>query len=66
MPMLQVQADDGTVIWRERVTAPDFETEHFRRCLAEGTAPEPSLDDALGDARWIEAIARAYGRGGRA
>ena len=38
MPMLQVQADDGTVIWRERVTAPDFETEHFRRCLAERVA----------------------------
>ncbi len=39
------------------------ELHHFRRCLAEGTAPTPSLDDALGDARWIEAIARAYGKG---
>jgi hypothetical protein len=38
MPMLLVQADDGSVIWRERVTAPDFETEHFRRCLAERVA----------------------------
>ena len=42
------------------------EMHYFRRCLAEGTAPTPSLDDALGDARWIEAIARAYGQGGAA
>jgi len=48
MPMLQVQADDGTVIWRERVTAPDFETEHFRRCLAERVAW------AVGDAEAAE------------
>jgi len=40
------------------------ELHHFRRCLADGSAPSPSLDDALGDARWIEAIARAYGKGG--
>ncbi|PYQ17249.1 MAG: hypothetical protein DMF80_01515 [Acidobacteria bacterium] len=42
------------------------ELHHFRRCLAEGIAPAPSIDDALGDARWIEAIARAYGRSSRA
>ena len=36
------------------------ELHHFRRCLADGTVPTPSLDDALGDARWIEAIAHAY------
>jgi len=41
------------------------ELHHFRRCLADGTAPTPSLDDALGDARWIEAIAHAYAGGRR-
>ena len=52
MPMLQVQADDGTVIWRERVTQPDFETEHFRRCLAERVAW------AVSDAEGTEPAAR--------
>jgi predicted dehydrogenase len=41
------------------------ELHYFRRCVADGTAPSPSIDDALGDARWIEAIARALGTGGR-
>jgi predicted dehydrogenase len=41
------------------------ELHHFHRCLADGTPPSPSIDDALGDARWIEAIARAYAGGRR-
>jgi predicted dehydrogenase len=65
---LEVERMDGdelvvehrTVSYEEAFRA---ELHHFQRCLAEGTAPTPSLDDAIGDARWIEAIARAYGQG---
>jgi predicted dehydrogenase len=31
----------------------------FRQCVREGKKPETSIEDALGDARWIQAIARA-------
>jgi len=63
---LEIERMDGdelvvehrTVSYEEAFRA---ELHHFRGCLADGTAPSPSLDDALGDARWIEAIARAYG-----
>ena len=34
---------------------------HFHRCLADGTPPSPSIDDALGDARWIRHRAHAGG-----
>ena len=65
---LEVERMDGdelvvehrTVSYEEAFRA---ELHHFHRCLAEGVAPTPSLDDALGDARWIEAIAHAYGKG---
>jgi hypothetical protein len=30
-----VTRDDGEVFWNEKVTAADFETGHFRRCLAD-------------------------------
>ena len=40
------------------------EQDLFRRCVREGLAPVPSLGDALGDARWIQAIADAYPRTG--
>ena len=30
-------------------------------CVADGKPATPSLDDALGDARWIQQIAEAYG-----
>ena len=56
----ELVVEHRTVSYEEAFRA---ELHHFRRCLAEGTAPTPSLDDALGDARWIEAIAHAY-RGG--
>jgi predicted dehydrogenase len=67
---LEIERMDGaelvvehrTVSYEEAFRA---ELHHFRRCLAEGTAPTPSLEDALGDARWIEAIAHAYRGGGR-
>jgi hypothetical protein len=31
----------------------------FRQCVREGKKPETSIEDALGDARWVQAIARA-------
>jgi len=52
--------EDRTVSHEEAFRA---ELHHFRRCLLEGSDPSPSLEDALGDARWLRAIARAYGRG---
>jgi predicted dehydrogenase len=68
---LEIERTDGSELVVEQRTvsyeeAFRDEMHHFRRCLAEGTAPAPSLDDALGDARWIEGIGRAYGRGGAA
>jgi predicted dehydrogenase len=59
----ELAVEQRTISYEEAFRA---EMHHFRRCLAEGTAPAPSLDDALGDARWIEKIARTYGRGGAA
>jgi hypothetical protein len=35
MPRVIVVNENGTTTWDERVTAADFETEHFQRCLAE-------------------------------
>lgn len=66
---LEIERMDGeelvvehrTVSYEEAFRA---ELHHFRRCLADGTAPTPSLEDALGDARWMDAIAGAYGKGG--
>ena len=69
-PLEVERMEDGALVVEHRTVSYEeafrAELHHFRRCLAEGTAPAPSLDDALGDARWIEAIARAYGRGGPA
>jgi len=56
----ELVVEHRTVSYEEAFRA---ELHHFHRCLADGRAPTPSLDDALGDARWIEAIARAYGKG---
>jgi predicted dehydrogenase len=46
-----------TVSYEEAFRA---ELHHFRERIAKGQRPETSVDDALGDARWIRAIARAY------
>ena len=35
MTRILVPREDGEVFWNESVTAADFETEHFRRCLAD-------------------------------
>jgi predicted dehydrogenase len=59
----ELVVEHRTVSYEEAFRA---ELHHFQRCLAETVDPAPSLDDALGDARWIEAIARAYGKGAAA
>ena len=35
MTRILVAREDGAVIWNEGVNAADFETEHFRRALAD-------------------------------
>jgi predicted dehydrogenase len=49
--------EQRTVSYEEAFRA---ELHHFRECLQSGRAPSPSLEDALGDARWIHQIAAAY------
>lgn len=51
--------EDRTVSYEEAFRA---ELHHFRSCVLEGRPPAPSLEDALGDARWIQKIADAYPR----
>jgi hypothetical protein len=34
MPRVLVLSDDGELVWNERATASDFETDRYRRCLA--------------------------------
>jgi predicted dehydrogenase len=62
---LEIEKMDGGELVVERRTvsyeeAFRAELHEFRRCVAAGEPPSPSLDDALGDARWIEQIAAAY------
>jgi predicted dehydrogenase len=62
---LEIERMDGEELVIERRTvsyeeAFRAELHEFRRCVASGEPPTPSLDDALGDARWLEAIAAAY------
>jgi len=49
-----------TVSYEEAFRA---ELHHFRQCVREGRKPETGVEDALGDARWIQAIARALAPG---
>jgi hypothetical protein len=35
MTRILVTREDGEIFWNESVTAADFETEHFRRCLSD-------------------------------
>ncbi len=55
----EVVAEQHTVSYEEAFRA---ELHHFRACIADGRPATPSLEDALGDARWIQQIAEAYGR----
>ena len=55
----EVVAEQHTVSYEEAFRA---ELHHFRTAIAEGRPAAPSPEDALGDARWIQQIAEAYGR----
>jgi predicted dehydrogenase len=52
--------ENHTVSYEEAFRA---ELHHFRAAVQSGRPPEPSLADALGDARWIHQIAGAYADG---
>lgn len=65
---LSIETRDGdelvvsshTVSYEEAFRA---EIHHFRECVVTGRKPELPIDEALGDARWIEAIARKFNGG---
>jgi predicted dehydrogenase len=64
---LEIERGEGEELIVERVTVSHEEAfraelHHFHDSIASGRPPSPSLEDALGDARWIDAIARAYAR----
>ena len=52
--------EQHTVSYEEAFRA---ELHHFRDCALSGRPPELGIDEALGDARWIEAIARRLSGG---
>ncbi|HVR70192.1 MAG TPA: Gfo/Idh/MocA family oxidoreductase [Vicinamibacteria bacterium] len=56
----ELVVEQRTVSYEEAFRA---ELHEFRRCVASGEPPSPSVDDAVADARWMEAIAAAYVRG---
>jgi predicted dehydrogenase len=56
----ELVVEQHTVSYEEAFRA---ELHHFREAVRSGRAPEPSLADALGDARWIQQIAAAYADG---
>lgn len=53
--------ESHTVSYEEAFRA---ELHAFRSSVTEGTPPSPALEDALGDARWIQSIAGAYAPAG--
>jgi predicted dehydrogenase len=64
---LEIETTDGEawVVERPVLTYEEAfraELHHFRDCVVSGRQPSTGVDDALGDARWIEKIARAYAR----
>jgi predicted dehydrogenase len=58
----ELVVEQRTVSYEEAFRA---ELHYFHHCIEEGKPPQPSIDDALGDARWIRDIARAFGKGNR-
>ena len=56
----ELVVEHRTVSYEEAFRA---ELHHFRDCVRSGRAPSPSLEDALGDARWIHQISAAYADG---
>lgn len=65
-PLAVERMDGGELVVEERTVSHEeafrAELHYFRDCIREGRDPKPSLDDALGDARWIGMIASAYRR----
>jgi predicted dehydrogenase len=64
---LEIERMDGEELVVERRTvsyeeAFRAELHAFQRCVATGDPPSPSVDDAVADARWLEAIAAGYAR----
>ncbi|HEV7500597.1 MAG TPA: hypothetical protein VGQ33_11365, partial [Vicinamibacteria bacterium] len=62
---LSIERGDGqALVVEDHVVSYDepfrAELHYFRDCVQSGRAPAPSLEDALGDARWITEIAAAY------
>ncbi len=67
-PLVIERMDGEELVVERRTVSYDeafrAELHHFREAVLSGRAPAPSLDDALGDARWIDGIAAAYSDGG--
>lgn len=62
---LEVERMDGeTLVVEDRVVSYDeafrAEVHHFRESVLAGKAPATTVDEAVRDARWIEAIGRTY------
>jgi predicted dehydrogenase len=65
---LEVERMDGeALIVEDRTVSFDeafrIELHHFRERVLSGRAPAMTVDEAVNDARWIEAIGRSYGAG---
>jgi predicted dehydrogenase len=65
---LEIERMDGQELVVERRTvsyeeAFRAELHEFHRCVVSGEPPSPSLEDAVADARWLEAIAAAFASG---
>lgn len=65
---LEVERMEGdTLVVEDRVVSYDeafrVEVHHFRESVLAGKAPSITVEEAVNDARWIEAIGRSYGAG---
>jgi predicted dehydrogenase len=63
-PFTVERMDGEHLVVEERTISHDdsfrLELHHFAQCVRTGAVPETHLDDALGDARFIQMLARAY------
>jgi predicted dehydrogenase len=63
-PLRTERMRDGELVVEERTVSYEeafrAELHAFRRCVREDLPPEPSVEDALQDARWIQSIAESY------
>jgi predicted dehydrogenase len=69
-PLLIERMEGGELVAEERTVSYEeaFRAEllHFHECVTQRKKPETSIEDALGDARWIQAIVQAFAPGARA